>query len=321
MRGRTWAVRGMAGALALLCAAGGAVGQTMGADGGKPAAIVNGETISMQTLETVLKQQGPMAVPLTETLRKQQHQVVLDALINDVLMRQFLKQYAPPIDAKELNARMADLAAGLKQQNKTLSDFCRDLNQTEEQIRATLAGKLQWIAYARPHISDQQVEKYYLENKDLFDKVMVHASEIMLRAPNQPGDPDRTRAKAQLAELREKLLANQLDFADAAKQYSQGPTKDAGGDLDWFPHIRGILPEELLQAAFTLPAGQISEVIDSDNGVHLLKIVERKAGEASDFGKIKEEVRLVCIEEMQQAILRQLRQDAQKAGQIKILLP
>src|SRR6185437_15586160 len=64
MRGRTWAVRGVAGALALLCAAGGAVGQTPGTGDGKAAAIVNGETISLKQLESALKQQGPMAVPL-----------------------------------------------------------------------------------------------------------------------------------------------------------------------------------------------------------------------------------------------------------------
>jgi len=311
----------VAGALALLCAAGGAVGQTPGTGDGKAAAIVNGETISLKQLESALKQQGPMAVPLPEAVRKQQRQVVLDALINEVLMRQFLKQYAAPIDAKELNIRMGELVTGLKMQGKTLADFCRDRNQTEEQIKATVAATVQWIAYARKNINDQQVEKYYLDNKDLFDKIMVHAAEIMLHVPSQAGTPERERAKAQLTELRGKILANEIDFAQAAKQYSQGPTKDAGGDLDWFPHIHGILPESLMQAAFAQQPNQLSEVIESEDGVHLLKVIERKAGEPSDFGKIKEEVRLVCIEEMQQVILRQLRQDAQKAGQIKILLP
>jgi parvulin-like peptidyl-prolyl isomerase len=321
MRGRTWAVRGGAGALALLCAVGGAVGQKPGTGDGKSAAIVNGEAITLNQLETALRQQGPMAVAQPETERKRQQQVVLDALINEVLLRQFLKQYAAPIDTKELNQRMGELVTALKAQGKTLADFCRELNQSEEQVKARVATTVQWIAYARKNITDPQVEKYYLENKDLFDKVMVHAAEIMLHVPVQSGQPERERAKAQLAELRGKILANEIEFAQAAKQYSQGPTKDAGGDLNWFPHIHGILPESILQAAFSQKPNQISEVIESEDGLHLLKVIERKAGEPSDFSKIKEEVRLVCIEEMQQVILRQLRQEAQKAGQIKILLP
>src|SRR5215469_9596656 len=118
MRGRKWTVRGAAGTLALLCAAGGVVGQTpRTAD--KPAAIVNGETIPTSMLEAALKQDGPMPVALPESVRKQQMQVALSALINEALMRQFLKQNAPPIDPKDIDARMSDLAAGLKQQNKS----------------------------------------------------------------------------------------------------------------------------------------------------------------------------------------------------------
>jgi peptidyl-prolyl cis-trans isomerase C len=300
----------VAGAFVLCCAAGGALGQTAVGGGGKPAAIVNGEVIPMSELEELLKQEGPMPVAMPETLRKQQRQIALDALINEALMRQFLKQNVPPIDSKELNARMAELVSGLKMQNKSLADFCRERNQSEEQIKASVASTLQWIQYARQHITEQDVENYYRENKDLFDKVLVRASEIMLLVPQKGEAADRERARTQLTQLREKILAKEFDFAQAAKQYSQGQTRDLGGDLDWFPHIKGVLPDSVLRAAFTLPPEQISDVIDSEIGVHLIKVTGRRPGEPSDFAKIKEEVRQLCIEEMQQIVLQQLRKDA-----------
>jgi parvulin-like peptidyl-prolyl isomerase len=339
MRGRKWTVRGMIGQSAvssrqsavsrrfltayclLLGAAGGVIGQTPDA-GGKPAAIVNGEAIPMSVLETMMKQDGPMPVAVPESVRKQQMQVAMSALINETLMRQFLKKNAPPVDPKDVDARMSDLAAGLRQQNKSLADFCRDSKQTPEQIRANVAAVLQWNAFAHGRINDQDIEKYYRDNKDFFDKKQVHAAEIMLRVTSQADKAERERMKAQLAELRAKILKNEITFGQAAKQYSQGPTKDQGegGDLEWFPHYKGILPESLLQAAFTLPPGQISEVVDSDYGVHLIKVIEKKDGEPSDFNKIKEDVRQIRIEEMQQEILRDLRQSAEKAGQIQVLL-
>ncbi len=311
MRGRKWTVRGVAGAFVLCCAAGGALGQTVPAGGaGKPAAIVNGEVIPMSELEELLKQDGPMPVAMPEALRKQQRQIALDALINEALMRQFLKQNVPPIDPKELNARMGDLVAGLKLQNKTLADFCRERNQSEEQVKASLAATLQWIQYARQHVTDQDVEEYYKQNKDLFDKILVRASEIMLLVP-QKGEPaDRERIKAQMTQLREKILAKEIDFAEAAKKYSQGQTRDLGGDLDWFPHIKGMLPDSVMRAAFTLPPEQISEVIESEIGFHLIKVTGRRPGEPSDFSKMKEEVRQLCMEEMQQIVLQQLRKDS-----------
>jgi peptidyl-prolyl cis-trans isomerase C len=314
-------VRGAAGTLALLCAAGGVVGQTpRTAD--KPAAIVNGEAIPMSMLEAALKQDGPMPVALPESVRKQQMQVALSALINEALMRQFLKQNAQPVDPKDVDARMSDLVVGLQQQHKTLADFCRDSKQTPEQIKERIGAVLQWNAYARSRISDQEVEKFYHENKDFFDKKQVHAAEIMLRVASQSDKADREHKKQQLTELRAKILKNEIAFGQAAKQYSQGPTKDQGegGDLEWFPHLKGILPPSVLQAAFTVPPGQISEVLDSEYGVHLIKVIEKKDGEPSDFSKIKEDVRLLRIEEMQQDILKELRQTAEKAGKIEVFL-
>jgi peptidyl-prolyl cis-trans isomerase C len=313
----------MAGTLVLLGAVGGLFGQTTPDAGSKPAAIVNGEPIAMSVLEAMLKQDGPMAVAVPESVRKQQMQGALSALINEALMRQFLKKNAPQIDSKDVDARMSDLAAGLKQQNKSLADFCRDSKQTPEQIRTNITAVMQWNAYSRSRISDQDVEKYYHDNKDFFDKIQVHAAEIMLRMSPQGDKAEKERMKAQLTELRAKILKNEISFGQAAKQYSQGPTKDQGegGDLEWFPRLKGILPDSLLQAAFTLPPGQLSEVLESDYGVHLIKVLERKPGEPSDFNKIKEDVRQFRIEEMQQEILKDLRQSAEKGGQIQVLLP
>lgn len=310
MRERKWTVRGLTGTLVLLWASGGVFGQTPGLAGNKPAASVNGEVITMAELEAALKQDGPMPMALPESVRKQQQQVALSALIDKELLRQFLKQSTPPIDAKELDARLGDLAAGLKLQNKTLADFCRERNQNLNQLKADLAAALQWNAYAGSRINEQQVEQYYRENKDMFDKVLVHAAEIMLHVPAQAGQTAREEAKVRLAKLREEIVTNKKDFALAAKEFSQGPTRDQGGDLDWFPHIKGVLPEPLLQTAFSLPPGQISDVLESELGIHVLKVIERKPGEPSEYTKIKEQVRQLCIEEMQQVVLQQLRQNA-----------
>jgi hypothetical protein len=317
MRGRKGTVWGTTGALVLLGVSGSLFAQAPKLGDGKAAASVNGEIITMAALEAMLKQDGPMPVALPESVRKQQQQVALSALIDEVLLKQFLKQNTQPIDPKELDARMGELVSGLQLQNKSLADFCRERNQSPQQIKDSLAAALQWRLYAGARISEQQVERYYLENKDMFDKILVHAAEIMLHVPAQAGQPARDELKARLAQLREKLLKKEVDFALAAKQYSQGPTKDQGGDLDWFPHIKGVLPEPLLQTAFSLQPGQISDVLESELGIHLLKVIERKPGEPSDFNKIKEEVRQLCIEEMQQVELQQLRQSAK----IEIYLP
>jgi parvulin-like peptidyl-prolyl isomerase len=321
MSARIWTVRGMAGTLVLLCAARGVVGQSPSSGGGKVVATVNGEDITVAELDALLKRDGPMAVSQPEEVRKKDKQVALDALINETLLRQFLKQNVPSVPDKELDARMADLVVSLKQHKQTLEEFCRDQSKTPKQLRDGVAAVLQWNYYARKNLKDQDLMNYYRENKDWFDKVLVKASEIMLRVPMQGGDSERAKARTQLTELRRKLVEGTppMDFAAAAKEISQGPTKDRGGDLDYFPYLKGygVVPDSVLKTAFKLPPGQISEVIDSEFGVHIIKVVDRKPGEPSDFNKVKEEVRQMCVEGMQQVILQQLR----KTAQVKILVP
>ena len=104
MRERKWTVRGLTGTLVLFWATGGVFGQAPGLAGNKPAASVNGEVITMAELEAALKQDGPMPVALPESVRKQQQQVALSALIDKELLRQFLKQSTPPIAPNELEA-------------------------------------------------------------------------------------------------------------------------------------------------------------------------------------------------------------------------
>jgi peptidyl-prolyl cis-trans isomerase C len=317
MNGRRWTVGGMTGTLVLWCAVGGASAQKT--ETNAPAATVNGEVITKGELEAFLKKAGQMPVPLPEAQRKQQQQMALNALIDAVLLRQFLEKNAPPIDDKQVNMHMAGLADQLRQQGRSLSDFCREMNRSEAQIRADIAAIHRWYAYAEKHITEQDLEKCYQENKDLFDQVRVRVSEIVMRVPTQADPSERELARKRIQELRDKIVANQIPFEEAARQFSQAPTKDQGGDLDWLPHLRGgllPLPDDIVELAFKMQPGQVSEVLNSEFGFYLIKVTQRDPGRPSEYAKVKQEVRDLCVEEMKMAILNQQR----KTADIHILL-
>jgi parvulin-like peptidyl-prolyl isomerase len=317
MNGRMWTVGGMVCAAALLCAAGKALAQKPEAN--QPAAIVNGETISRGELDALLKKAGPLPAQLPEAQRKQQLQMALNALIEAMLLRQFLEKNAPPIDEKEINTHMAGLAAQLRQQGTSMSDFCREMHKTEAQIRAEIAAIHRWYAYAEKHIAEQDLVKCYQDNKDLFDQIRVRLSEIVIRVPTQVPPNEREMARRQLQEIRNKILAKQVSFEEAAKQYSHAPSKEQGGDLDWLPHLRGgllPLPDNIVDIAFQMQPGQVSDVMDSEFGLYLIKVAQRDPGHPSDYAKVKQEVRDLCVEEMKMSILNQQR----KSAEIRILL-
>jgi parvulin-like peptidyl-prolyl isomerase len=308
----------MACALAVLCATGGARAQKT--DAKTPAASVNGEIITMGELDATLKKMGTFAAPLPEPQRKQHQQMVLGALIESVLLRQFLEKNTPPIDEKEINARMSALTTQLRQQGRSLSDFCGEMNKSEAQVRADIAAIHRMYAYAEKHVTEQDLVTCYQDNKDLFDQIQVRVSEILIRVPVQAAPTERELARKQLQDLRGKIVANQISFEEAAKQFSHAATKDHGGNIDgWLPHLKGgllPLPDDIVELAFRMQPGQISDVLDCPYGLYIIKVTERDPGHPSDYNKVKQEVRDLCVDQMKMSILEQ----QHKASDIKIFL-
>jgi len=314
MIARQW---GMAGLIGLTLWAGSAPAQGLvNAVKGKPPAVVNGETISAADLEGALKQLPPMPVQLTSEKRKQIQYEALGMLIDEALMKQFLRKNAPPATEADVNKRMSELIDGLKKQNKTLADFLKETNQTEKGLRDDLAAQVQWRHYATAHVTEAEVQNYYKVFKDFFDRVTVRVSHIVLRvAPNAP-DADRAKARAKLTDLRQQIVSGKLDFAAAAKANSECPSAPEGGDLGMIPR-KWMVEESFARAAFALQPGQVSDVVQTDYGLHLIKVTERKPGTPSEYAKIKDEVREFYVEDLRQAILAQQR----KAAKIEINLP
>jgi len=281
----------------------------------KPAALVNGEPIPMSDIDTILKMQ-PSATPMTEAQRKQMRQEVLSMLVDDLLMQQFLRKHGPKVDPAEVNKRIAELESSLKTQGKTLQEFCKDTNQTEAQVRTNMVNILQWAAYVKDRVNDERVKKYYEENKDFFDQVTVRASHIVLRLPTTASTNERQTALAKLKLLREEILAGNLDFAEMARKNSQCPSAPNGGDIGPFPR-KFVVEEPFARAAFSMKVGEISDIVQTDYGVHLIKVTERTAGTPSTFDKVKESAREFCVEELRQQILA----DQRKAARIEVFLP
>jgi peptidyl-prolyl cis-trans isomerase C len=278
--------------------------------------VVNGEVISAADLEAAMRQAGPTPMQVPEAARRQYQMQALFLLIDQALMRQFLAKNARPADPPEVNRKLAEMETLLRKQGKTLQDVCREANQTEAQFKAGLAQHLQWYAFAREHLSDADMETYYKEYKDLFDKVTVRVSDIFLPLPSTATETERAQTRARLAELRAQLAAGRIDFAAAAKANSRGPTAETGGDLGYIPR-KWVVEEPVARAAFSLGVGQLSDVIETEYGLHLVLVTDRKAGQPSDLAKIKDDVREVCIEDMYFNILAQQR----KASRIEINLP
>jgi peptidyl-prolyl cis-trans isomerase C len=322
MNGRNGIGRSLAGCVGLAILASTVCGQAPpGTATTKPAALVNGEAIAVNDVERVadmlLKEKFKVQPP-TDAQRRQVHLEVVGLLINDVLMRQFMQKHAPKSDPAALDRELTEFAEQLQKQSppKTLADFYKDTHQTEAQFRATLASKLQWEAYVKATVKEADIQNYYKESKEFFDQVAVRASHIVFRvAPSAP-EAERKTVHDKLRSLREEIVAGKLDFAEAAKKNSECPSAPNGGDIGYFSR-KGMLDENFARTAYALKVGDVSDIIATDYGLHIVKVTERKPGKPSDYEKIKDEVRDFYVQELAQKILDQER----KTGKVEINLP
>src|SRR5262249_19686878 len=160
--------------------------------------------------------------------------------------------------------------------------------------------------YVLARTTDADLKKYYDDNKDVFDRVVVRASHIVLRVQPNGSDGEKQAAIQKLQGLRQEILTGKLDFAEAAKKYSQCPSAPQGGDIGPLMRKMPNIDEAFSRTAFTLQPNQVSDIVQTDFGYHLIKVTERKPGTPSDFNKIKEEVRAMCVWELRQNLLTQM---------------
>ena len=316
MRDSMWTLRSLASAAVLAGLAGGVPAQAPGASG-KPAAVVNGQPITYADIESVLKLRGPMPTQPTEAQYRQLQAEALDFLIDERVMEQFMRANGPKIDPTDVAKQLAELDSALKAKSKTLDDFYKDTGLTEDRLRINIINRLQKEGYVKQHLTEEALKRYYEANRDFFDQVSVKASHIVIRLPATASAQEREAARAKLQALREDLIAGKIDFAEAAKKHSQCPSAPRGGDIGYFPR-KWAVDEAFARAAFALKVGEISDVVQTDYGLHLIKVTDRKQdGPKSEYDKIKDEVRETASEDLLENLLSRQR----KAARIEVHLP
>jgi parvulin-like peptidyl-prolyl isomerase len=284
----------------------------------KPAALVNGEMISMAAVKAVLEVR-PYPTTLKVEEIKAIRQETLDMLVQDVLVRQFLSKYAPPVAPADVTKEMQNLHEQLKKDAKTLTEFLGATGQTLDQLQKDLAARLQWRNYLQKRLPEEQAKKYYEENKPYFDNVRVRASHLLVRIPPGATAEQKKSLQNRAETLCQEIGSGKISFEAAVKQYSDCPSKDKGGDLGPFPY-KFVVLEPIAKAAFSLKIGEMSGVVTTDLGYHILKVTDRtQPKEASSYEKVRDSVRDIWAQDVE--LMDQIISHQRKNSKIETFLP
>ena len=140
-------------------------------------------------------------------------------------------------------------------------------------------------------VSDKDLRDYYAANEKRFTSTEERrASHILVKVDPGASAADRAKAKAKAEGLLAEVKKNPASFAEVARKNSDDPgSAEKGGDLDYFGR-GGLAAKSLEDAAFKLKPDQISDLVESDFGYHIIKLTAVRGGEKKPFEAVKAEL-------------------------------
>ncbi|HEX8151795.1 MAG TPA: peptidylprolyl isomerase [Thermoanaerobaculia bacterium] len=244
-------------------------------DGKKVVAVVNGEAITRARLDQLWERAG-------QQMRSQYEQNGgKSAFLENYISKRLMIQEARKAKFDQRPEVVAELEAA--RESALFDRYVRDV--VSESI-----------------VSEAAIRKYYDENKDQFSMPERAKLRHIILNNTQAGANPRT--KEQSLELMKKIAAELgrptdrtpagtqaflTRFAAAAAKYSEDATAQSGGDLGWTE--RGYLDATLDQAAFSVPVGMLSGIVETPFGLHLIFVEDRKAATTESFEDARPAIR------------------------------
>jgi peptidyl-prolyl cis-trans isomerase C len=307
----------------LLVTAGLAVAQNTPSD---KVAIVNGTAISSSDLDREVKlwsermaSQGRQLPPTQlPAVRKQ----ILESLISQELLYQASKKNKINVDQKITDEKFD----AIKKRFKTEEEFkeaIAKMGVTEAIIRMQLEKGLAIDELLKTkvvkdiEVTDEETRKYYDEHLDQFKQAeQVKASHILIKVEPTATDEQKAEARKKIETVQGKLKKGD-DFAAVAKEYSEGPSNSRGGDLGFFQRGQMVKPFE--DAAFTMEADQVSEVVETQFGYHIIKVFEKKQESTAPYSEVKDQLKEHLKQQKTRQIVEEYVEGLRKKAKIELL--
>jgi peptidyl-prolyl cis-trans isomerase C len=257
-------------------------------------ARVNGETISGNDLDDAVRAIAGRAGPIPPDERDRVYRGVLDNMIGYRLMIQEAKARKIAVSDADVDAQVAQIRAqfpseaqfqqALTAQKTTLEAVRTDTREglsADKLVESEIASKVA--------VKPEAVTDFYQKNQDKFQQgPRVRASHILIGIPQNADAATKQQARAKADAILKDLKAGK-DFAATAKANSQDPgSAPNGGDLGYFEQGQMVPPFE--QAAFALKAGEMSEVVESQFGYHIIKVADKQDSRVVPLEEAKEQI-------------------------------
>ena len=301
---------------------------TAGAQG-VPAARVNGAAIPLERVdrqfEELLRERRIHVARLSNPAQaKNLKREALDRLVRVELLHQQGLSAGVVVDDAEVERTLAAFRAGFRSDDayrRRLEQMGYDEASWKVQLRKTLVGEryAERIVAREVAVGDRDIEEFYELNSRLFRQdEQLRVRQILVAVPSGADAAQRDAARRRIDELAARLRAGE-SFDALARQHSDDPTRQWGGELDWFG--RGAKPASFEETAFALRPGEVSAPVATTQGWHLIRVEEKRSKGSVPLDAVRERIRDYLVTSRgKEAIDREVEQ-LRGTGKVEILTP
>jgi peptidyl-prolyl cis-trans isomerase C len=288
------------------------------------AAVVNGTKIYNEKVDQEVAKAIAQYEAQGMSLQEEQVLEVRSSIIDNLITREILLVKSEPyeLSQEELDKEIAtyrdqfdseeEFIEALGTQGFDLETFTKVIS---EDLR--IQKLLEVSIPAETTVTDEEMNAFYQDNPAYFtEPERVHASHILVTTQDKTTEEEKAQALVKIQRI-EQELKNGADFAQLAIKESEGPSAPDGGDLGEF--TKGQMIPAFEEIAFALPEGQISGIVETQFGYHIIKLHERFAESSVPFEEVKESINSYLGQEKSQNKLTDF--IAEIKAQAKIRIP
>lgn len=262
-------------------------------------AIVNEDIITLSELnknvDSYMKRIEKKApVEQREAIENQVRKMVLNELIDQRLIAQEAKKRGMIATDRDIDETIESIVTQRKMTLLELKDeiskFGGTFDEYREEVREHLTKKKFVMGEIRSKItvSKEEIGAYYREHrKDYEGKAAARIKQILILFPRDADNETKDQLRAHAENILQKLKSG-ASFSMMAAQASQGPAAKTGGDLGFVE--KGLMLPEVDTAAFTLKVGEISDIIESSVGFHIIQVVDKRGEGIKPIESVRDEI-------------------------------
>ena len=246
---------------------------------------------------------------------------VLEQLIGTALLYQKSKKEGIKVDQKAVDERIKQWKKQFPN-DEEYKKWLKKSDLTEIQIKTEMGRGMviqEFISKRfidKTTVPEKEIKAYYDSNSDRFKQPeQVRSSHILIKVEPKAKDSEKEDALKKIRDVQKKQIKGD-DFAKLAKEYSQGPSNAKGGDLGYFK--RGQMVPAFEKVAFKLKPGEVSDIVKTRFGYHLIKVVDKKPESTVPYEEIKDRRGQYLKQEKVQKEIKQLVEKLRKKAKVEM---